>query len=76
MNEPRTVINVEETIGKQVGRRKPPTDPLRVEDSKIQRALDYQRAFPCRMPKRGVYRFRTHEEADLWMMTYGPKAKS
>ncbi|HSP43492.1 MAG TPA: hypothetical protein VLO11_11520 [Luteolibacter sp.] len=69
MNKPRTVINLEETIGKQVGRRKPPVDPLRVADSTIQRAIDYQRAFPCRMPKRGVYRFRTHEEADLWMKT-------
>jgi hypothetical protein len=38
-----------------------------VADSTIQRAIDFQRAFPCRMPKRGVYRFHTHEEADLWM---------
>ena len=69
MSEPRTVINLEETIGKQVGRRKPPTDPLRVADSTIQRALDFQRVFPSMMPKRGVYRFRTHEEADQWMKT-------
>jgi hypothetical protein len=67
VDQPRTVINLEETIGKQVGRRKPPTDPLRVADSTIQRAIEFQRAFPCRMPKRGVYRFHTHEEADLWM---------
>lgn len=69
VNEVRTVINLEETIGRQVGRRKPPVDPLRVEDSTIQRAIDFQRAFPCQMPKRGVCRFRTHEEADLWMKT-------
>ena len=73
MDQPRTVINLEETIGKTVGRRKPPTDPLRVADSSIQRAIDYQRAFPCVMPKRGVYRFRTHEEADQWMNTPNPK---
>jgi hypothetical protein len=73
VNEPRTVINLEETIGKQVGRRKPPVDPLRVADSTIQRAIDFQRAFPGIMPKRGVYRFRSHEEADLWMKT--PNAK-
>jgi hypothetical protein len=73
VNQPRTVINLEETIGKTVGRRKPPVDPLRVADSSIQRAVDYQRAFPCVMPKRGVYRFRTHEEADQWMKTPNTK---
>lgn len=66
MDKPRTVVNLEESIGKQVGRRRPPTDPLRVEDSTILRAIAYQRAFPSpRMPKRGVYRFNSHEEADL-----------
>ena len=68
MDKARTVINLEENIGKQVGRRRPPVDPLRVADSTIHRAIGFHRAFPCRlMPKRGVYRFRTHEEADLWM---------
>jgi hypothetical protein len=66
VNEPRPVVNLEETIGKQVGRRRPPADPLRVEDSTIRRAIDFQRALPCRMPKRGVYRFHSFEEADQW----------
>jgi hypothetical protein len=30
VNEPRTVLNLEESIGKQVGRRNTPVDPLRV----------------------------------------------
>ncbi len=66
MNQPRTVINLEETIGKTVGRRRPPSDPLRVSDSTIKRAIDFQKAFRCKMPKRGVYRFHSHTEADLW----------
>jgi hypothetical protein len=70
VNPARTVINLEENIGKQVGRRRPPTDPLKVADSTMLRAIAYQRAFPCPlMPRRGVYRFNSHEEADLWMRT-------
>jgi len=70
VNEARTVINLEETIGKQVGRGQAPTGPLKVADSTIQRAIGFHRAFPSRlMPKRGVYRFNSHEEADRWMKT-------
>lgn len=66
VDKPRTVINIEETIGKQVGRRRPPTDPLRVSDSSIKRVAEFQRAFPALMPKRGVYRFSTYAEANQW----------
>ena len=38
MKEPVSIINIEEKIGKTVGRRKPPTDPLRTADG-LQRAL-------------------------------------
>ena len=47
VDEPRTIINLEETIGKQVGRRKPPTDPLRVADSTIQRRSVFNVPFPA-----------------------------
>lgn len=68
MDQPRTVINLEETIGKTVGRRRPPTDPLKVSDSNIKRAIEFQKAFPSKVPKKsGVFRFHTHAEADLWM---------
>lgn len=60
------IINLEETIGKTVGRRRPPVDPMGVANSSKKRALDWQRSFPAKMPCRGVYRFKTHEEADLW----------
>ena len=76
MSEPRTVINLEETIGKQVGRRKPPTDPLRVASDLNQLATGLLKASGHKLPRRGVFRFHTHEEADQWMMTRGPKAKN
>ena len=61
--EPRPVINVEEFIGKTVGRRVPPSG------AGLQKTLNQvmvrQERGVC---PRGVYRFRTHEDADAWMM--------
>ena len=76
MNEPRTVINLEETIGKQVGRRKPPTDPLRVASDMNKLATGLLTASDQRLSRRGVYRFKTHEEADEWLMNMGVKVES
>jgi hypothetical protein len=76
MNEARVVINLEESIGKQVGRRKPPADPLRVASDLNQLATGLLTASGHKFPRRGVFRFHTHEEADQWMMNQGPKAKS
>ncbi|MCU0748772.1 MAG: hypothetical protein MUF13_04410 [Akkermansiaceae bacterium] len=76
MSEARVVINLEESIGKQVGRRKPPTDPLRVASDLNQLATGLLAASGNKLPRRGVFRFHTHEEADQWMMTRGPKTKS
>ena len=63
MNEPRTVINLEEIIGKQ-----PPTDPLRVASDMNKLATGLLNAAGHKLPRRGVFRFHTHEEADQWMM--------
>jgi hypothetical protein len=68
VNEPRTVINIEETIGKQVGRRRPPADPLRVGSDLNKLATGLALAAGHKLPRRGVFRFRSHEEADQWMM--------
>jgi hypothetical protein len=76
VNEPRTVINLEETIGKQVGRRKPPTEPLRVASDLNKLATGLLTASGHKLPRRGVFPFKTHEEADQWMMKFGPRAKS
>lgn len=72
----KPVINLEETPGKVVGRRQPPTDALAVTDA--QRGADaraWKRAFRTLPIPKGVYRFRTHEEADqwLWQMLTRPK---
>jgi hypothetical protein len=61
------VINVEETIGKTVGKRKPGSAAER--SRRIQetaRDIYLTRGFSV-YPK-GVYRFNSHEEADEWMM--------
>jgi hypothetical protein len=63
----RTVINIDDHVGKVVGRRKPPSDPLLISHSNIQRAKGWMQALPVRLHPRGVFRFRTHEEADAWM---------
>ena len=76
VDKPRTVINLEETIGKQVGRRKPPTDPLRVASDMNKLATGLMAASGHKLPRRGVYRFATHEEADQWLMAHGREPKS
>ena len=57
------VVNVEETIGKVVGRRVPP-NPTKVQEigGQIYRSRQF------RVCPKGVYRFQTHEEANQWMM--------
>jgi hypothetical protein len=76
VNEPRTVINLEETIGKQVGRRKPPADPLFAASELNKLATGLLAASEHKLPRRGVFRFHSHEEADQWMMTNRPRPGS
>lgn len=73
----KTVSNIEETIGKTVGRRQPPTDAMRLADSTIARAVAWNKALPALMPLRGqVSRFHTHEEADEWLNNQQIAAKA
>jgi hypothetical protein len=60
------VVNCEEFIGKTVGRRGRPLDPLS-QVSALQRSL--AGLCPLRIP-RGVYRFSSHQEADQWLMDH------
>lgn len=71
----KTIINIEETIGKSVGRRRPPVDPMLVAHSTAVRAKAWNEVFPALMPARGVYRFQSHEEADLWLTNQRIAAK-
>jgi hypothetical protein len=60
------IINLDDPVGKTVGRRRAPSDSLGY-------ALGLQKTLntlaPLRVP-RGVYRFRTYEEADAWLMDH------
>jgi len=60
--QPRPVVNVEEFIGKTVGRRVPP--PGAGLQKTLNQVMANQRRGIC---QRGVFRFKTHEEADAWM---------
>ena len=63
------MVNIDEKIGKTVGRRRA-GDPLLVApgDKARKRAMQKAGFFP-RFPK-GVFKFRSFEEADAWTMRY------
>jgi hypothetical protein len=65
--EPRPTVNLEDPVGKTVGKRKVPPQPFDVRHSNRGTALAWKKALPYRSPRREVYRFRSHEEADAWM---------
>ncbi len=60
------IFNLDDLVGKTVGRRFVPRDSLSY-------ALGLQRMLidmaPLRVP-RGVFRFKTYEEADAWLMDH------
>ena len=61
------LINVEEKIDRFVGRRTKTPDALSTATSSKANAVAWQKAFGgVRMP-RGVFRFKTNEEADEWL---------
>jgi hypothetical protein len=60
--EARPVINVDERIGKTVGRRRPPAKPAGLQET-LNQVFASQGHFLC---PRGVFRFKTHEEANAW----------
>ena len=62
-------INMEETIGKTVGRRLC-VAPLRVLPSETESNKQWRDAGCGTGARRGVYRFKSHEEADQWMMDH------
>ncbi|MEO6034820.1 MAG: hypothetical protein ABIQ35_06170 [Verrucomicrobiota bacterium] len=64
MNQP--FINVEEKIDRFVGRRTQSPDSWEAGMALQKTAVDFHKAFKFHWP-RGIYRFKTHEEADKWM---------
>ena len=65
MKEP--FIDVEEKIDKVVGRRTRRPDALSVKTSSKAHAIAWRESFGGVHVPKGVYRFKTHEEADEWM---------
>jgi hypothetical protein len=61
-------INVEEKIDKVVGRRTRTPDAFAYGMQLQSLAVDLHRSFKHRWAPKGVYRFKTHEEADEWMI--------
>ena len=61
-------INVEEKIDRFVGRRTGTPDSLQAGMLLQATAAQLHKAFNHRWMPKGVYRFKTHEEADAWMI--------
>lgn len=64
----KPVIHLEDAPGKVVGHRHPPANGLATgEAQRIEDARAWKHALRTMPIPRGVYRFRTHEEADEWL---------
>ena len=64
----KPIINLEETPGKVVGRRQAPSNTLSMTGAQSSAdARAWKKAFRTLPIPKGVYRFRTHEEADEWL---------
>lgn len=62
------IVNLEESIGKTVGKRTLPKDGLALAMQTSEEARRWKKAFGSPHIPKGVYRFKTHEEADRWLM--------
>jgi hypothetical protein len=60
-------INVEERVDRFVGKRTRTPDALSMAGSTKADAIARRKAFGGIRIPRGVYRFKTHEEADQWL---------
>jgi hypothetical protein len=64
-NTPR-IINIEENIGKTVGRRKPSQDHIAAASILQKTSNKIFQACGHKIGRKGVFRFNSHEEADEW----------
>ncbi len=62
------VINIQEKIDRFVGRRTKALDSLAAGMQLQETAVELHKALEHRWWPKGVYRFKTHREADAWMM--------
>jgi hypothetical protein len=61
------IVNVGEKIDRFVGRRTPMPDSWEAGMRLQETAAQLHKSFKHRWMPKGVYRFKTHEEADEWM---------
>jgi hypothetical protein len=61
------IVNLEEQPGKVVGRRLPASRLSVRGAQQIADSRAWQRTLGGIRVRRGVYRFRTHDEADAWL---------
>lgn len=61
-----SIVNLDEKIGKWVGSRRAP-DPLVLRPGEVANARAWHRAMNGSGIPKGLYRFKTHEEADQWL---------
>jgi hypothetical protein len=66
----KPAINYEEKIGKTVGRRTAPRDMFAYGMALQKSGVALAKALGVRGLPRGVFRFRSHEEADAWLMEH------
>ncbi len=62
------LINLDEKIDRVVGRRTKIVDGLSLVGSTKADSIAWRKAFGGVRVPRGVYRFKTHEEADEWLI--------
>ena len=71
----KPVVNIQEPIGKVAGHRVARKDTLALVPGEIEDVKAWRAAFPTPFVPRGVYRFRSHEEADEWLWKMLTRAK-
>jgi len=59
------IVNLQDPVGKIVGRRKP-AEALQCHAGQKEEARQWAAVFKILKARPGVYRFKTHEEADAW----------
>ena len=62
------IINLEEKPGKTVGRRKPPGDSFATAMTLQELLVEVGKSQRRGICPRGVFRFRTFEDADAWTL--------
>ncbi len=63
----KPIINLDDPVVKTYGKRQPPADSFEAGMALQKTGADLMRSLGHRLVPRGVYRFKTFEEADEWM---------